>query len=324
MKPRKGTILNQQSGPKKSHNDLHGIIVPMVTPFKGKNMEEIDHAALSKLTSYLSDNQVNALMVNGTSGEFLMQSHEERKEAVRTVSRAAHGRVPVIAGISEASTKNAIELGQSAEEAGVDAVIATGPMYYKTTEDGLFNHFSAIIENVKLPLMIYNIPSWIGYGVQPEIVKKLATRHPGKVFGVKFTTSDLEQFLGYLRILKGVVPVTIGSDPLILSALELGASGATVGCANVLPEETCRIYEFFKDGNFEQARKAQEKIDGFTEILGLGTFPAALKEALRFIGLDCGDVRPPLVPLDSKQAKTVRRSLMWKKKLNSNTNDRSE
>ena len=280
-------------------------------------MEQIDHAALSKLTNYLTENRVNAVMVNGTSGEFLMQSHEEREEAVRTVSKSARGRVPVIAGISEASTKNAIELGQSAEEAGVDAVLATGPMYYKTTDDGLLNHFSTIVENVNLPLMIYNIPSWIGYNIQPEIVRKLADRHPGKVFGVKFTTNDLEQFLRYLRILRGVVPVTIGSDPLILSGLELGASGATVGCANVLPGETCRIYEFFKNNDFEQARKAQEKIDGFTEILGLGTFPAALKEALRFIGLDCGDVRPPLVPLDSKQAKTVRETLIWKKKSDS-------
>jgi len=296
----------------------------MVTPFRGKYLEEVDHSALSKLTDYLVENRVNALMVNGTSGEFLLQSHEERKEAVRTVAKAANSRVPVIAGISEASTKNAIELGRSAEDVGVDAVIATGPMYYKTTGDGLFKHFSSIIENVKLPLMIYNIPSWTGYSIQPEIVKKLSDRHPGKVFGVKFTTNDLEQFLGYLRILKGVVPITIGSDALILSALEMGASGATVGCANVLPEETRRIYELFLDNDFDRARGAQEKIDGFTQVLGLGTFPAALKEALRFIGLDCGDVRPPLVPLNTKQAKMVRQTLAWKKELISRTKDRSK
>ena len=253
-----------------------------------------------------------------------MQSREEREEAVRTVAKAAGGRVPVIAGISEASTKNAIELGQSAEEVGAEAVIATGPLYYKTTDDGLFGHFSTIIESLKVPLMIYNIPSWTGYGIRPETVKKLADRHPDKVFGVKFTTNDLEQFLGYLRILKGVVPVTIGSDTLILSALELGASGATVGCGNVLPEETCRIYKFFMDNDFEQAKKAQERIDGFTQMLLLGTFPAALKEALRFLGLDCGDVRPPLVPLDSKQAKMVRESLAWKKQSNYRDKDKTE
>jgi 4-hydroxy-tetrahydrodipicolinate synthase len=285
----------------------------MITPFKGKGMEEIDHEAFVKLTDYLIVSGVNALMVNGTSGEFLLQSPEERKAAVRTVVKAAKGRVPVIAGISESSTMLSISLGLDAVDAGADAVLATGPIYYRTTDDGLFWHYNSIIEQVDLPLMIYNIPSWIGYNVPPEVVKKLEDRNPRRVYGVKFTTNDLEHFLEYLRILKNRVSVTIGADALILSALQLGAQGATVGSANVLPEETSRIYRLYTEKQYAAAIEAQEKIDGFVQTMGLGTFPASLKEALKFLGLDCGQPRPPLLPLDDRQARAVRESLSWKK-----------
>ncbi len=285
----------------------------MITPFRGKGMSEIDHEAFAKLADFLIVNGVNALMVNGTSGEFLLQSSEERKAAVRTVVKAAKGRVPVIAGISESSTMLAISLGIDAEDAGADAVLATGPIYYRTTDDGLFGHYNSIVENVNLPLMIYNIPSWIGYNVPAEGVKKLEDRNPGRIYGVKFTTNDLEMFLEYLRVLKGRVSVTIGADALILSALELGAQGATVGSANVLPKETSAIYRLYVEKKYGEAIEAQDKIDGFVQTMGLGTFPASLKEALKFLGHDCGQPRPPLLPLNPDQARAVRESLSWKK-----------
>lgn len=285
----------------------------MITPFKGKGMSEVDHETLEKLTDYLLGNGVNALMVHGTSGEFLLQTLEERKAAISTVVKAAKGRAPVIAGISEASTIKAISLGHHAEDAGADAVLSTGPIYYRTTEEGLLGHFSSILKEVNLPLMIYNIPSWIGFNIPADLVKKLEDRNPGRIYGVKFTTNDLELFLEYLRVLNGLVPVTIGADALILSALQLGASGATVGSANVLPAETSRIYQLFSEKKYAEAIKAQNQIDGFVQMMGLGTFPAALKEALKYLGLDCGTPRPPLLPLDELQAIKVRKSLSWKK-----------
>jgi 4-hydroxy-tetrahydrodipicolinate synthase len=292
----------------------HGIIVPMVTPFKGNDMDEVDFEAIAKLTRYVIDNGVNAVMVNGTSGEFLLQSRKERKEVVKAVVKEASGRIPVIAGVSEASTMNAVELARDAEKDRADALIATGPIYYKTTPEGLFDHFQTIMNKVELPLMIYNIPSWLGYGVPPEIVKKLALKNPGKLCGVKFTTDDLEQFLEYLRVLGELIPITIGSDSLLLSGLELGAAGGTVGSANALPKETSQIYNHHINREYPKASGLQKKIDSFTVTMGLGCFPAGLKEGLKFLGIDCGDVRPPLVPLTVEEKKKVRRSLAWKKR----------
>ena len=285
----------------------------MVTPFKGKNMGQIDHAALRKLTNFLIDGGVHALMVHGTSGEFLMQDREERKSAIATVVSETKKRVPVIAGISDASTKNAVALGKDAAEAGADAVISTGPIYYKTNDEGLYNHFQGIIDNIDLPLMIYNIPKWVGYDVPKETINKLIDKNPGRLVGVKFTTNDLAQFYEYFRLLGKKTAMMMGADLLIFSALELGAAGAVVGGANVLPREDSDIYENIVRGDGEAARKAQEKTAGFAEKMTLGTYPAALKEALRFLGLDCGEVRPPLEPLTAKQAAEVNRTIQWKK-----------
>jgi 4-hydroxy-tetrahydrodipicolinate synthase len=286
----------------------------MVTPFKGTTMEELDFSAITRLTRYLIKNGVDSLMVNGTSGEFLLQSHQERKAAVRAVVKDAAGHVPVIAGISQASTMQAVELGLDAEDAGADAIIATGPIYYKTTPKGLYDHFQTIINKVNLPLMVYNIPAWLNYGVPPEIVRKLVLKNPGRLCGVKFTTNDLEQFLEYLRILRKLIPITIGSDSLLLSGLQLGAAGGTVGCANVLPLETSEIFALHASNHGLEAAAIQKKIDAFTVTMGLGCFPAGLKEGLKFIGLDCGDVRPPLVLLNLEEKKKVRQSLEWKKR----------
>lgn len=291
-----------------------GIVVPMITPFKGEGMKEIDHKALRQLTEFLIRNNVNGLMVNGTSGEFTLQSHDERKAALRTVISAARKRAPVIAGVSESSTQNVLDLALDAERAGADAMIATGPIYYKTNDEGLKIHFQKLIDETSLPLMIYNIPDWIGYNISPEIVLDLFNQNPTRVAGVKFTTNDLGLFLEYLRLLKHKISIMIGSDPLIFSALELGAAGAVVGSANVLPRETSKIYSDFVRGSVENARKMQNKIDSFTESMVLGTYPSALKAGLSFIGLDVGQARPPLMPLSKVDLYRVQKSLEWKKR----------
>ena len=291
-----------------------GIVVPMITPFKGKSMDEVDTSAAATLTNYLIQNGVHGLMTHGTSGEFLMQTPEERAAITETVVNTTAGRVKVIAGISDASTKKVISHGKSAVSAGADAVIATGPIYYKTNDEGLYDHFQSIIDNVELPLMIYNIPKWIGYNVPPEVVRKLVDRNKDRIIGVKFTTTDLGPFIEYLRLLKDKISVMIGADQLVFTALELGAAGSVVGGANVIPREYSEIYDQFKQGNLERSKAFQLKIDGFTEAMKLGTYPAPLKEGLRYLGMECGNVRPPLVPLDPSQAEKLRKSLAWKKR----------
>jgi 4-hydroxy-tetrahydrodipicolinate synthase len=301
--------------PKKSDkSDIRGIFVPIATCFKGRFGTSLDSQALTRLVNYLIANGVDGIMPLGTSGEFGLLNRTERREVIRTSVETSKGRVPVVAGVSSSGTDNAIRLAKDAEEVRADVVISTGPYYYRTNSEGLLLHFQSIIDEVSLPLMIYNIPSWAGYNIPAEVVEKLADRNPGRIIGVKFTTNDLGEFLSYLRLLRNRMSIMIGSDELIFSALELGAAGAVVGSANVLPRETADIYENFSRGDFEKARSIQAKIDPFTQTMVLGTYPAGVKAALDLIGLSCGPVRRPLLNLSAKEISKVKASLGWKLK----------
>ncbi len=293
-------------------SDVKGIIVPMITPFKGPEANSVDLSKAEKLSEYLIHGGVHGLMPLGTSGEFALMDRQERRDLVRVVSKAAKGRLPVIAGVSFPSTKGAILHAQDAEKAGADVIISTGPYYFKTNDMGLFEHFQMLIDGTDLPIMIYNIPGWAGYNIPASVVRRLVDKNPGKVLGVKFTTNDLGEFLEYLRLLKDDISIMIGSDPLIFAALEMGAAGAVVGSANVLPEVTSQIYERYVKGDSEGAKEEQGRLDPFTQTMTFGTYPAGLKSALKMINLDCGPVRPPLQELEKKQVDLVRRSISWK------------
>lgn len=289
-----------------------GLIVPIVTPFKGTSMSEVDVESFDRLVDYLIEGGVSGLMPLGTSGEFALMNLAEKEAVVRRVVDRTNGRVPVVAGVSEPGTTNAVLLARKVKDIGADAMIATGPFYYKTNDYGLLNHYQMLLEQVELPLMIYNIPAYTGYNIPPSVVKSLADKNQGRVTGVKFTTNDLSLFLEYLRLVGNDMQVMIGADSIFIAALELGAAGGVLGSANVLPRETRGIFDNYSRGNNNEARRLQALIDGFTEVMGIGTYPAAIKFALRLLKLPCGEVRPPLVPLKEEEQEKVKKSLAWK------------
>lgn len=291
---------------------LKGIIVPMVTPFMRTLEQELDLTALQKHTEFLIENEVDGLMPLGTTGEFALLNRDERREVVRRVVGAANGKVPVIAGVSESGTNIAIALAKDAEEEGADQIIATGPYYYRTNDEGLYLHYQNILDAIDLPMMIYNIPTWVGYNIPAGLVRRLIDRNPGRVVGVKYTTNDMALFLDYIRELREDLSIFVGADDLIYAALELGAAGAVAGSANVFPRETVMIYKCFQEGDFTESKKHQGNIDLLTRTMSLGTYPSPVKEALTMIGRDCGPVRRPLVPLTSAERAQVKASLKWK------------
>jgi 4-hydroxy-tetrahydrodipicolinate synthase len=284
----------------------------MVTPFKRTSEQELDPTALKKHTEFLIENGVDGLMPLGTTGEFALLNRDERREVVRRVVDAANGKIPVIAGVSESGTDIAIALAKDAEEEGADQIIATGPYYYRTNDEGLYLHYQAILDAVDLPVMIYNIPTWVGYNIPADVVRRLVDGNPGRVVGVKYTTNDMVLFLDYVRELRKDLSIFVGSDDLIYAALELGAAGAVAGSANVFPRETVMIYKSFQEGNLTESKEHQGNIDLFARTMNLGTYPSPVKEALTMIDRDCGSVRRPLVPLTSAERAQVKASLKRK------------
>jgi 4-hydroxy-tetrahydrodipicolinate synthase len=252
-----------------------GIVVPMVTPFRKD--ESLNIRILKRFVDYLVEGGVQALLPLGTSGEFPMLSDLERNEVIEAVVDQSNGRVPVIAGVSAPSTELAKKYAKEAVNIGADAIVATGPYYFTTHKEGLFNHFQKLIEAVDLPLLIYNIPAFVGYNIDADIVLQLVDRNPGRVAGAKVTTYDMSILLSYLQKLRDTTSILTGADALILTALGEGAAGAVIGIANVVPRVCSEMYNDFNNGRLGNAKRTEKRLYPLTQSIGLGDFPSALK-----------------------------------------------
>ncbi|HEV2120033.1 MAG TPA: 4-hydroxy-tetrahydrodipicolinate synthase [Candidatus Bathyarchaeia archaeon] len=280
---------------------LEGIWTPIPTPLTKRG--KVDTDVTGRLVDFHIESGIDGLLPLGTSGEFALLQKEERKALVNTVVEQADGRVPVVAGVSDPSIENVVELSEDAKEAGADAVIATPPYYFTTTDEGHYQHFKTISESIDLPLMIYNIPEWTHSLVTPEIVQRLADEN--LVVGMKYTEYNFLNLIRFLRASRNKIAIFAGSDAMAYSNLEFGGAGAIIGSANVAPKLASKIFDDYKKGNLSEAREAQEKLLPVIMALGVGKYPAALKEAMNLIGIPVGPLKEPLQPLSTIEKKTM-------------------
>jgi 4-hydroxy-tetrahydrodipicolinate synthase len=280
---------------------LEGIVAPMATALT-ENLR-IDEKTTRRLVDFLVDGGVNGLFPLGTSGEFALLDREERKLVIQTVVDQANGRVPVLAGVSDPSLSNVIRYAKDAKEAGADAIVATPPYYFTTGEEGLYEHFETIASQGELPLFVYNIPEWTHLFVPPAVVERLADKR--LIVGMKYTEYNLLNLLRFIKVARERISILTGSDAMAFTNLEFGGSGGVIGVANVAPRLASSIFDEFKRGNIEAARKSQAKLLPVIEAIGVGRFPAGLKEAMMIIGMPVGSVRKPLQPLTSVERETV-------------------
>jgi 4-hydroxy-tetrahydrodipicolinate synthase len=280
---------------------LEGIVAPMATPLTRD--ERIDVKRTQDLVDFLIDGGIDALFPLGTSGEFALFDREERKTIVETVVDQTNGRVPVLAGVSDPSLENVIAFAKDAEDAGADAIVATPPYYYTTSEDGLFSHFETIARKSGLPLILYNIPEWTHLFVPPSVVQRLAEKQ--LIVGMKYTEYNLLNLLRFLKIAGKRIAIFTGSDAMTFTNLEFGGSGGVIGVANVAPKLSSAVFDEFKRGNLEAARQAQSKLLPIIEAIGVGRFPAGLKESMRMVGMPVGDVKRPLQSLTGAERNIV-------------------
>jgi 4-hydroxy-tetrahydrodipicolinate synthase len=280
---------------------LEGIIAPTATPLTRD--EKIDVKTTRTMVDYLIDGGIDGLFPLGTSGEFALFDREDRKKVVETVVDQTNGRVPVLAGVSDPSLENVLAFAKDAEEAGADAIVATPPYYYTTSEDGLFSHFETIARKSGLPLLVYNIPEWTHLFVPPSVVQRLAEKR--LIVGMKYTEYNLLNLLRFLKVAGDRIAIFAGSDAMTFTNLEFGGSGGVIGVANVAPKLASAVFDDFKRGNLEAARRAQSKLLPVIEAISVGRFPAGLKEAMRMVGMPVGPVKSPLQGLTEDERKSV-------------------
>jgi len=268
---------------------IEGILPALVTPFRG---EELDTEALRSLVEHLIGRGVSGVVVAGTTGEFPYLSMEERKAALEAVVDQVNGRVPVVAGAGASSTSEAVEHARVAEDIGADALLVVSPYYFKPSEKGIYQHYLELMSRVELPVLAYNIPQCTGYYIPRSVLEDLAAEG---LSGVKDSSGNLPYLAEVASYLKGKATVLCGHDEVVLSALVLGASGAILASANVIPEVWLRVYKAFKEGRLEEARTMQARAQKLARLIARHG-PLAVKAALRDLGLPAGRCRSPLEP----------------------------
>jgi 4-hydroxy-tetrahydrodipicolinate synthase len=284
---------------------MEGIWCPMATPLKKDG--SVDSKTLGEYVDYLIDGGVEGLFPLGTTGEFALLSDKERSEVAQVVVDQTNGRVPVAIGVSDPCTERVLSFSKNAKDIGADAVVATPPYYYTVTEEAMYRFYKRVGSKIDLPLILYNIPAWTQNYVPPEIVKKLADE--GLIVGMKYTEYNFLNLQKFISATRGKIAVFTGSDALTFSNLEFGGAGAVIGVSNVAPKQSAMIYDEFKKGNLKKASKIQSDLLPVIEAIGVGKYPAGLKEAMKYVGMPLGEVKEPLLPLDASDKLYVKASL---------------
>ena len=268
-------------------NNINGVIPAMITSFNKD--ESINKEGIRKTINYLISEKVNGLYITGSTGETFLMSQDEKKQVIEIIVEEVNGRVPVIAHIGSIGTKITTELGQYAEKIGVDALSALPPFYYGFSNDEIFTYYKDISNTTNLPITIYNISH--AHLMDLDMLKRLAAIK--NVKGVKYTAPTHFNFNKIKKEVGENFKIYSGMDEMSLSGLISGADGIIGSFYNLMPEMFIDIYAKVKEGNINEAKKTQEKINIIIlYALSKSGYPF-IKMGLNWLGIDSGYVRKP-------------------------------
>lgn len=273
-------------GIKMDTSQVKGIIVPIVTPVDENSC--VNEEALKRVVNHVILGGVHGILAFGSNGEFFAIDKEEQKRGLEIIVKAAAGRVPIYMGIGDITTKVCVELAKMAQEVGADGVSILPPMFISPTDEELYEHVVTIAKTVeKLPVLLYNNPGKVGYGLSISLVKRLA--QVSNIVGIKDSSGNVHITAEYIRHTReDNFKVMAGRDTLILGSMVYGAVGAVASTANIVPELVVSIYNHFENGNLQEALEAQFKLTSFRNLFDKASFPVATKDACNLIGLDVG------------------------------------
>jgi len=289
-----------------------GSIPALITPFKdGK----VDETAFRKLIEWHIREGSDGVVPVGTTGESPTLSHDEHKQVVEIAVDAVAGRIPVIAGTGSNSTDEAIDLTRHAEAAGADAALVVVPYYNKPTQDGLYGHFKAVADAVKLPIFIYNVPGRTVTNISLETIDKLA-RNCANVVGIKDATADLTR-PSRQRLMTGEDFIQLsGEDGTALAFNAHGGRGCISVTANVAPRLCAEFQAATLCGDFAKALALQDRLMPLHTALFVETSPGPVKYAASLLDLCAPDIRLPLVLPGEATKKQVRDAMVYAGLLN--------
>ncbi|MCE5259248.1 MAG: 4-hydroxy-tetrahydrodipicolinate synthase [Chloroflexi bacterium] len=273
---------------------LHGIIVPIVTPFHQD--ETIDESSLRRLVRFLVSQGVHGIFPCGSQGEFHALTMNERRTILEVVLDEVNGQVLVLAHTGAITTRDSIDLTIHAASAGADAASLIAPFYLRPNAEELYRHFMRVAESTTIPVLAYNNPERAGYSIPARVIGKLAAQKA--LVGMKDSSGDLGLTLAYMEACPSDFVTFVGRDTLIYAALCCGCVGAVAATANVAPDLAVGIYRAMQNGDYASARELQRQLAPLRQAFALGTFPSVIKEALELVGQPVGPARAPVAALD--------------------------
>lgn len=279
-----------------------GAAVALVTPFSADG--SVNYEEFARLIDFQIENGTDALVIAGTTGESSTLSEQEHIDVIRFAVEHTNHRVPVIAGTGSNATATAVMLSQEAEKAGADALLLVTPYYNKTSQRGLYVHYKTIAESTKLPIILYNVPSRTGLGIDVETAAKLA--EISNIVAMKDAVGNITYTANLIERCGDQLTVYSGNDDQIVPMMSLGAKGVISVLSNVAPKETHDMTSAALAGDFKTAAALQLKYLKLIHALFIETNPIPVKEAVNQMGYAAGSCRLPLYEMaDNNKAVLV-------------------
>jgi 4-hydroxy-tetrahydrodipicolinate synthase len=282
-----------------------GIITALLTPFNSDGA--LDLQTLRTRIAWQLDHGIHGLLVGGVSGEYVNLLPEERRHVVRAAVETAGGRIPVVAGILEPNTRQAVAAATEFETLGVQALLLLTPFHNLPTPAGIFNHFRTVHDATSLPILLYNNPGRTGIDLNLALQEELAGLP--RVVGVKECRREMAIVSEQIRRARPGFVVLSGEDDLALVTFVLGGAGAILTGGNILPGLFLDIFNLVQRGEVSKAVELHHQMMPLILAIYTLNHPHPLKEAMAFAGMPVGPARPPLAPMDEGQREKVRSAL---------------
>lgn len=284
---------------------FHGIIPPLVTPFTSSG--QVDEEGLRAVIRYVRSGGVHGVFIAGSTGEAYALSDDQLFRALEIAIDEVQDELPVFLGTGRITTSESVRIAKEAERIGADALSVVTPYFITPSQDELYDHFEAIAKATSLPILLYNNPGRTGVVIEPDTIARLAVLN--NVVGMKDSSGNMGKMVDALRMCPEGFALFCGFDMIIYPTLAAGGVGAVPASGNIAPRLIVEMYEQFRAGNLQEARRLQERLAPLRKAFSLGTFPAVLKEGLNLLGVPAGNPLLPVRPLKPEAREELRKTL---------------
>lgn len=277
-----------------------GACTALITPFRNG---EIDYSELKKLIEFQIAQGIDALLINGTTGESATLTEQEKRELISFAVREVGGRVPIIAGTGSNSTANAVHLSQFACDVGVDGILVVTPYYNKASAEGLIEHYETIADSVNVPIVLYNVPSRTGVNIPLSVYERLANHE--NIVAVKEASASVSDLAKLCEKCSDRLDIYSGNDDLVLPALSLGGIGVISVISNLLPKEMSKLCKLFFAGKTKEATTFSLKLLPLINAIFSEVNPIPIKALLSYKDFCAEEYRLPLCPMSKDKKKIL-------------------